>query len=106
KLRAELFAGDPAKVIEWAPFARAAARRAGRDGAELDGILGEALRTSGRLGAARAALEHALASTDPLRPAQRAVIEMNPGSVQLAVGDSGGAATVLERARNRVLDAL
>ena len=55
-------------MIEWAPFARAAAARAGRDGAELDGIVGEALRDAGKLGPARELLEHALASRDPLRP--------------------------------------
>jgi predicted Ser/Thr protein kinase len=102
RLRTELFAGDPARVIEWETFARAAAARAGRGGAELDGIVGEALRDSGRLGPAREVLERALASADPLRPEQRARIELNLASVELAAGRSDEARPVLERARERV----
>ena len=105
RLRNELFAGDPAKVLEWATFARAAAKRAGLDGAELNGIVGEALRAQGKLGPARDALMAALASSDPLRPEQRAVIEMNLGSVQLATGDSTAALKTLTQARDRVLSA-
>ena len=105
RLRNELFAGDPSKVVEWESFARAAAARAGRQGAELDGIFGEGLRVSGRLAKARDLLERALASTDPLRPEQRAVIEMNLGSVQLATGEARAAEATLQRARSRVVDA-
>src|SRR5206468_174506 len=61
-LRTELFEGDPAHVLEWAPFARAAASRAGRQGAELDGIIAEADRDAGKLEAAKELLDHALAS--------------------------------------------
>src|SRR5207302_1014516 len=53
RLRDELFAGDPAKVLEWASFARAAAARAKQGSDEIDGIIGEALRDSGKLGRAR-----------------------------------------------------
>ncbi|NVB85504.1 MAG: serine/threonine protein kinase [Kofleriaceae bacterium] len=105
RLRNELFAGDRAKVLEWATFAKAAAKRVGRDGAEIDGIVGEALRGAGKYAAARASLELALESKDPLRPEQRAVIEMNLGSVQLATGDSAGALVTFQRARDRVLSA-
>ena len=66
RLRNELFAGDPAKVLEWAAFARAAAKRAGRQGAELDGIVGEALRAAGKLGRARDAARRAR-SRAPIR---------------------------------------
>jgi serine/threonine protein kinase len=97
-LRHELFAGAPARVVEWAPFARAAALRAGLEGAELDGIAGEAERDAHQLAAARALLERALASRDALRPEQRAVIEMNLGSVELELGASARAAPILARA--------
>ncbi len=86
-LRTALFGGEPKAVIEQAPFARAAAARAGRDGAEIDGIVGEALRDANQLDEARAMLRRALASRDPLRGDQRAVIEMNLGSVELAAGN-------------------
>ena len=86
-LRHELFAGNATRVIEWDAFAHAAAARAGRDGGELDGIVGEAHRDAGQLDAARERLQRALASKDPLRADQRALIEMNIGSVELAAGD-------------------
>ncbi len=87
-LRLELFASDDTRaVLELAPFARTAVARAHREGAEIDGIVGEALRKAGRLDEARAMLRHALASRDPLRGDQRAVIEMNLGSVELGAGD-------------------
>jgi len=104
-LRTELFAGDPAHVLEWAPFARAAASRAGRQGAELDGIIAEADRDAGNLKAAKDLLDRALASTDPLRADQRALLELNLGSVELALGDSTAALTTLTRARDRVITA-
>lgn len=106
RLRNELFAGDPAKVIEWSTFARAAAKRAGRDGAEVDGIVGEALRAAGKHDDARELFTRALASADPLRPEQRAVIEMNLGSVELATGNAAAALVTLGRARDRVLSAV
>ena len=43
-LRNELFDGEPSRVVEWAPFARAAAARAGTGNAEIDGIEAEARR--------------------------------------------------------------
>jgi tetratricopeptide (TPR) repeat protein len=85
-LRHELFSGDPAHTIEWSPFAHAAAARAGRDGAELDGIVAEALRGAGKLEDARRHARRALASRDPLRDDQRALLEMNLGSIELASG--------------------
>ena len=97
-LRHELFAGTPARAIEWEPFARAAALRAGLDGAELDGIIGEALRDAGQLARARASLNRALASHDPLRKDQRAIIEMNLGSVELAMGQPVLAEGAFQRA--------
>jgi len=106
RLRNELFSGDPAKVLEWEAFARAAATRAGRQGAELDGVIGEALRAAGKYARAQDLLVHALATTDPLRPEQRAVIEMNLGSVQIATGRANDAIATLTRARDRVLGAL
>jgi len=105
RMRNELFGGEPAKVVEWATFARAAAKRTGRSGAEIDGIVGEAMRGAGRLDAAHELLGRALASTDARRPEQRAVIEMNLGSVELARGDSTTALVTLGRARDRVLTA-
>ncbi|MEO8841297.1 MAG: protein kinase [Kofleriaceae bacterium] len=102
-LRSELFAGDPAHVIEWAPFARAAAARANRQGAELDGIVAEAERDAGHLRAAKALLDHALASTDPLRPDQIAVLELDVASIDLALGDSPAAQQLLTKARDRVI---
>ncbi|MEO8550842.1 MAG: tetratricopeptide repeat protein, partial [Kofleriaceae bacterium] len=102
-LRSELFAGDPAKVIEYAPFARTSAAAAGRTGAELDGIVAEAERDAGHLAKAKQLLERALASSDPLRPDQRAVLELNLGSVELALGDSPAARLILTKARDRVI---
>jgi len=97
-LRHELFAGNPARAIEWEAFARAAAFRAGLDGAELDGIIGEALRDAGQLARARESLNRALASRDPLRQDQRAIIEMNLGSVELAMGQPVFAEAAFQRA--------
>jgi len=106
RLRNELFAGDPAKVVEWATFARAAAKRAGREGADIEGIVAQALRNAGKLEEARTLLDKALASKDPLRPDQRALLEMNRGSIDLALGDSKSALTLFQQARDRVLAAL
>ena len=97
-LRHELFAGTPANAIEWAPFALAAAARAGREGAEIDGIIGEALRDAGRLDQARERLAKALASTDKLRGDRRALIEMNAGSVELAAGSPAAAEALFQQA--------
>src|SRR5690606_14284356 len=91
-LRGELFAGSRDKVLEWAPFARAAARRAGSGGAEIDGIVAVALRGAGRLAEARALLEAALSAGEPLRDDRRAILEMNRGSVRLLAGDPEAAA--------------
>jgi hypothetical protein len=105
-LRLELFASDDAHaVFDLAPFARMAAARAHRDGAEIEGIVGEALRNADRLDEARATLARALASRDPLRGDQRAVIEMNLGSVELAAGDpvAAEAAFVHAEAQARAL---
>lgn len=97
-LRHELFSGDPARTIEWIPFARAAAARAGHDGAELDGIVAEALRESGKLAEARVHTRRALASRDRLRDDQRALIEMNLGSIELASGATAEATAAFTRA--------
>ena len=90
-LRLELFAGEPARVVEWEPFARAAAARAGGDGAEVLAVVGEALRDEHRFAAAREHLGRALASP-ALRGDQRALVAMNLGAVELATGDLGAAA--------------
>ena len=97
-LRHELFAGAPAKVIEWSTFALAAATRAGHEGAEIEGIVGEAMRDAGNLAGARIHLAKALASKDPLRGEQRALLEMNIGAVDLAAGLPGAAEPALQRA--------
>ena len=98
RLRLELFAGTPAHAIDWAGFARAAAARTGRDGAEIDGIVAEALRKAGRLDAALDHVRRALASRDPLTADQRAILEMNLGSILLASGRAEEAAAAFERA--------
>ena len=98
-LRGALFAGRPADVHTWAAFARAAAARAGLAGAEIDGIEGEALRGEGKLDEARALLERAIASSDPLRDDQRALVTMNLGAVDLAAGDASAAAKRFDEAR-------
>ena len=100
RMRHELFAGDPARVAELLPLARAAAARARHEGAELDGIAGEALRDAGDLGEARRVLERAWASKDPLRADQRAVIAMNLGAVHLLAGDLGKAEGAFTRAQD------
>ncbi|MDQ3334159.1 MAG: serine/threonine-protein kinase [Myxococcota bacterium] len=97
-LRHELFAGDPARAVEWEQFARAAALRAGLEGAEIDGIIGEALRDAGDFVRAREYLRRALESKDPLRKDQRAIIEMNIGSVELAMGQPYLAEAAFQRA--------
>jgi tetratricopeptide (TPR) repeat protein len=97
-LRHELFAGNPARVLEWEKFARAAALHAGLEGAEIDGIVGEALRDAGQPSRARDVLLHALESNDPLRTDQRAIIEMNLGSVELAMGQAFLAEEAFKRA--------
>jgi serine/threonine protein kinase len=102
RLRDELFTGDPAKVLEWASFARAAAARAGRKGTEIDGIVAEALRDSGKLAMAREMLRHALERGDALPPSRRAVLQLNLASVDLAAGHSAEAAPLLAEARESV----
>lgn len=106
RLRNELFGGDSAKVLEWATFARAAAKRANRTAAEIDGIVGEALRNAAKYDAAREHLTRALAATEGLRPAQIAMLEMNLGSVELATGNATAALATFTRARDRVLSAV
>jgi len=105
-LREELLAGDPAHVIEWDAFAHAAAARAGHDGAELDGMVAQALRESGQFAPARERLARALASRDPLRGDQRALLEMNLGSIELATGDPTAAEVTFRRALDHARDAL
>jgi tetratricopeptide (TPR) repeat protein len=105
RLKNELFAGDPAKVLEWESFARAAAKHAGLDGAEIDGVVGQALRASGQLARATKLLDGALASSDPLRPEQRALLEMNRGSIDLETGHSAAALERFTEARDLVLTA-
>ena len=97
-LRGELFEGRSARVVEWTPFARVAAARAGVRGAELDGIEGEARREAGDMGEARRLLTRALSNADELRGDQRALIEMNLGSVELAGGNPVAAEAAFARA--------
>lgn len=104
-LRDELFAGSRANVLEWAPFARAAAARARRPTAEIDGVVGEALRGLGRLDEARATLERAL-DEPSLIGERRALVEMNLGTVALRSGDPTGAEAAFVRARDLAAAAL
>jgi len=97
-LRNELFGGNLGQVVEWVPFARAAAARAGNGGAEIDGIEAEARRDSGELVAARSLLRRALTKTEELRGDQRALLEMNLGSVELAAGHPLAAEKAFSRA--------
>ena len=98
-LRVELFAGEPAHVVDWEPFARAAAARAGDRGAELDAIIGEALRDEHRYADARTTLRRAVAA-GTLRPDQRALVAMNLGTIALSVGDVDDAGRQLEQAHD------
>ena len=97
-MRSELFDGNPAHVVEWAPFARAAAARAGALCTEIDAIEGEARRDAGQLGEAKKLLTRALAQSGELRGDQRALIEMNLGSVELASGNPVAAESAFTRA--------
>ena len=97
-LKTALFDGNPAHVVEWAPFARVAAARAGSPGAELDAIEGEARRDRGDLDGARQLLERALTAGGPLRGDQHALIEMNLGSIELQTGHPERAAAAFSRA--------
>ncbi len=97
-LKNELFGGNAARVVEWAPFARAAAARAKGGSAEIDGIEAEARRNAGDYRQARTLLTRALASSDELRGDQRALLEMNLGSVELASGRPSAAESAFKRA--------
>jgi tetratricopeptide (TPR) repeat protein/predicted Ser/Thr protein kinase len=48
-LKQALFAGTPKRVVQWAPFARAAAARARQSDAQITAIVGEALLFSGKV---------------------------------------------------------
>ncbi len=98
RLKLELFDGQLVRVVEWAPFARAAAARAGRESTEIDGIEAEARRGSGDFTESRSLLVGALAKGGTLRGDQRALLEMNLGSVELAVGDPVAAQAAFGRA--------
>lgn len=66
-LKTALFDGNPAHVVEWAPFARVAAARAGSPGAELDAASrARPRRDRGDLDGARQLLERALTAGGPL----------------------------------------
>jgi len=105
-LRQELFSGHYDRVIEWAATGEAAAGRAGHEGADVSSIVGEAYRLAGQLDAARARLRAALDSRDRLRDDQRALIEMNLGSIELALGKSDDARAIYERAAELARHAL
>ncbi len=85
-LRGELFTGDPARVVEWAPFARAAATRAHLRGAAIDSLVGQAAHARGDLDGARRNLEQALTGADELRADQRAIVEMRLAWVWMSAG--------------------
>ncbi len=106
RLREELWAGHFDRVIEWAATGEAAAARAGLEGGEIAAIVGDAYRLSGKLGLARDKLEKALASRDRIREDQRAMIEMNLGSIDLALGKSTAAELHYQRAYDRAHRAL
>lgn len=105
-LRQELFSGRGDRVIEFGAIGEATAIRAGHEGAEVLGLIGEALRNANKLDAAKEQLTKALASRDPLREDQRAIIEMNLGAVELALGRSDLAHPIHERALERSRKAL
>jgi tetratricopeptide (TPR) repeat protein len=105
QLRNEPVISEPTRMSALATAARAAAARAGLQGAEADAIFGEALRNAGDYASARDVLGKAISTTDPLRPEQRAAIEMNLGATQLALGDPTTALKTLQTARDRVVTA-
>ena len=104
-LRGELFGGSRQRVTEWAPFARAAATRAGVAPAEINGIVGEALRGLGRLADARRLLVEAL-NEPSLIGQRRAIVEMNLGTVELLAGSPRAGEAAFSRARRLATDAL
>ncbi len=104
--RQELFSGRPDRVIEFGAIGEATAVRAGHEGAEIFGLIGEAQRTTHKLDAAKLTLAKALASKDPLREDQRAILELNLGAVELALGKSDAANQLHERALQRARRAL
>ncbi len=96
----------PDRVIEFGAIGEATAIRAGHEGAEIFGLIGEAQRTTNKLDAAKLDLTKALASKDRLREDQRALIELDLGAVELAFGKSEAASELHERALERARKAL
>jgi serine/threonine protein kinase/tetratricopeptide (TPR) repeat protein len=105
-LRQDLFHGDHRRVIDWGAIGEATAIRVGKQGAEVSSIIGEALREGHHLVEARERLTAALSSTDPLRDDQRALIEMNLASIDLALGKAEAATAAYQRAYDRARVAL
>ncbi len=81
-LRSTMFAGEHDRVIALADFARGSAVRAGGDGAEIDGVLGEARLDAGDADAAAELLSNALVHEQ--RPPRRAILHSLLGSAALA----------------------
>ncbi|MBV1861479.1 MAG: tetratricopeptide repeat protein, partial [Nannocystaceae bacterium] len=83
-LRTLMFAGQPARVADLCVYARADVLEAGRQSAEIDGIVGESQLKAGELMAARASIERALAQEH--RAPQRALLLVNRASAALEQG--------------------
>ena len=88
-LRTAMFRRDVERVTAMADLVRADVARAGRDEAEVDGVVGETLLHAGRAEEALVAIERALASET--QPERRALLQTNRASARLATGDADAA---------------
>lgn len=88
-LRTAMFRRDVDRVMAMADLVRADIARAGRDDAEVDGVVGETLLHAGRADEALVAIERALASET--RPERRALLQTNRASAWLGLGDAEAA---------------
>lgn len=95
-LRTVMFSGAPQRVHDLAPFARAAAVRAGSDPSEVDGIVGEALLTEGD---AKGAVELLSRVVDAeLRPRRQTIALTSLASAHLQLGHAQQALALYQRA--------
>lgn len=88
-LRTAMFRRDVERVVAMADLVRADVAQAGRDEAEVDGVLGETLLHAGRPQEALAAIERALSSET--RPERKALLQTNRASARLALDDADAA---------------
>ena len=95
-LRTAMFGGDVDRVIAMAELVRADLARVGRNEAEVDGVVGEALLHAGRADEALPAIERALQSE--IRPQRLALLRTNRASARLALGQPTEALTDYEAA--------